>query len=58
MVGAWPRPKPNLRRAIDMIIEEDLVIANDGRYAWEIDGRAVFTGDEPAVMEASVQDDE
>ncbi|HHY09486.1 MAG TPA: extracellular solute-binding protein, partial [Firmicutes bacterium] len=46
------------RWAIDMIMEEDLVIANDGRYAREIDGRAVFTGDEPAVIEALVQNDE
>lgn len=46
------------RWAIDMIMEEDLVVANNGRYAREIEGKVVFTGDEPAVIEALVQNDE
>lgn len=46
------------RWAIDMIYDEDLVLSNDGRYVREIDGRYVFTGDELAVVEALVQNDE
>lgn len=46
------------RWAIDLLWDEDLVLANNGRYAREIDDRVTFTGDEPAVIEALNQNQE